>query len=290
MRRGSPVRCGLRRSARAEQRLCHRNRSPTLDCVLGGDPADSHRYARGMDQRRPRRRASRAVGWQRGSGPRATHARECSSVWPLCGLRPGALRPVSAAERIATILSSRPRAREHLRAARRRASRRAMIDVLKLRVLGPYHARLAISPREFRQPPGLARSRAAGRKPAPSRCPIPDSRRCRCIASRWRATDPAPRPLGRHRERVPTRAVQLRARVGAGRRAARRRRHRCGRVLGRHGTLFREPGRAAREGVHVRVRPGESRDPPRQPVSQPRPREPDRGRRARAVGCLGPDP
>jgi FkbM family methyltransferase len=30
------------------------------------------------------------------------------------------------------------------------ASRRALLDVLKLRVLGPYHARLAISPEEFR--------------------------------------------------------------------------------------------------------------------------------------------
>ena len=111
---------------------------------------DTHAYTPGTEPRRPTLVANGTPPWRRA----ASLGRErCRDLVERAAARAGFSHrhfdPDAAAGRLARLLELS----EGLEATYARladeASRRAMLDLLKLRVLGPYHARLAITPEQF---------------------------------------------------------------------------------------------------------------------------------------------
>lgn len=121
------------------------------ETVLSEILRDAHRYAPGIEQRRP----------TLGTAPASVRRHlvlaldRCRDVLERAASQAGFTRrhhdPAVGAAALARILSlSDPLERTFDRLADEQ-SRRALIDVLKLRVLGPYHAPLAITPERFRR-------------------------------------------------------------------------------------------------------------------------------------------
>jgi FkbM family methyltransferase len=112
---------------------------------------DAHRYTPGIEQRR----ATTVAGLGFGRRRAVTLARERARD----ALERGAARvgfsrrhfdPQQAAQRLALLWELSPALERTYSRLGDEHSRRAMIDVLKLRVLGPYHSRLAITPEGYR--------------------------------------------------------------------------------------------------------------------------------------------
>lgn len=112
---------------------------------------DVHRYAPGIEQKRPAIGSDATRTW-RGL---ARQAREhCRDVLERLAARGGFshqhFSPQSAAAALERILALDAGYEETYAHLDDEDSRRALVDVLKLRVLGPYHTALKVTPSEFR--------------------------------------------------------------------------------------------------------------------------------------------
>lgn len=111
---------------------------------------DSHRYVPGIEQTRPtlmRRSRPRELLVRSREGSRDVLERAAARV----GFHHRHFDPALAAQRLQRLLALSPGLEASYARLDDERSRRAMLDVLKLRVLGPHHARLAITPREYRK-------------------------------------------------------------------------------------------------------------------------------------------
>jgi len=126
-------------------------RTTLLATLLPEILRDSHRYRAGVEQHRPTRvnlpgsRAHRLTVLGR---------EHCRDLVERAVGRAGFTRrhfdPVASAERLARVLSLADGLEATFARLGDEPSRRALIDVLKLRVLGPYHAPLRITPGMYR--------------------------------------------------------------------------------------------------------------------------------------------
>jgi FkbM family methyltransferase len=111
---------------------------------------DAYRYVPGIEQTRPtlvRRSRPHELLIRSREGSRDVLERAAARV----GLHHRHFDPALAAQRMQRLLALSPGLEASYARLDDERSRRAMIDVLKLRVLGPHHARLAITPREYRE-------------------------------------------------------------------------------------------------------------------------------------------
>jgi FkbM family methyltransferase len=111
----------------------------------------AHQYAPGLDPAVPSMTPI-VRGWR----PAASRWRErCRDLLERSAARAGFSHrhfdPVTAAARMRRVLELADGLEETYARLGDDASRRALVDVLKLRVLGPYHARLRFSPEQFRE-------------------------------------------------------------------------------------------------------------------------------------------
>lgn len=113
---------------------------------------DTHRYEPGIEQRRPTLTAPERSPWRRTA---RTWQERCRDLVERAAGRAGFSHrhfdPESAGERLARLAELADGLEATYAALADDASRRAMIDVLKLRVLGPHHAPLAITPQTYRE-------------------------------------------------------------------------------------------------------------------------------------------
>lgn len=118
---------------------------------------DAHRYVPGTGQSRPtnlgppRSRRRRFLGAVRERGRDLTE-RAASAA----GFTHAHYQPDRAAVALDRVLELSDGLEETYQRLGDEPSRRAMLDLLKLRVLGPYHARLAITPQRYRARQALA--------------------------------------------------------------------------------------------------------------------------------------
>jgi FkbM family methyltransferase len=126
---------------------------PTFGPTLFGEILrDAYGYAPGIDQRRPTLTPDSGPGWQRGLRTARERARDViERAAARAGFGRAHFAPDSAGQRLAALGALSQELERTYELLGDDASRRAMINVLKLRVLGPYHAQLAVSPREFRR-------------------------------------------------------------------------------------------------------------------------------------------
>jgi len=112
--------------------------------------ADSHRYAPGIEQRRPtllRDRSPRGVLRLAREGLRDVAERAAAQA----GFSHRHFDPEVGARNLARILELADGLEATYASLGDGHSRRVMLDVLKLRVLGPYHSSLRITPHEYRR-------------------------------------------------------------------------------------------------------------------------------------------
>jgi FkbM family methyltransferase len=120
---------------------------PLLDVVLAELLRDSHRYVPGLDQRRP------TTAGRRPSLPAQARDRLRDLVERAAarlGFSHRHFDPVGAGARLAGLLSLSDGLEHTYALLDDHESRRALIDLLKLRVLGPHHAPLRITPQAYR--------------------------------------------------------------------------------------------------------------------------------------------
>jgi FkbM family methyltransferase len=112
---------------------------------------DTHRYAPGVEHRRPALVDPAERTWRRAVRAGRERFRDLlERVAEQVGFSHAHFDPDDAGERLARLLElSRGLEATYARLGDE-ASRRAMIDVLKLRVLGPFHVSLAITPEAYR--------------------------------------------------------------------------------------------------------------------------------------------
>ena len=112
---------------------------------------DAHRYAPGIEQRRPTNVAAVRSGWRRAVTVGRERGRD---VVERAAARAGFSRrhfdPEQAGQGVARLWELADDLDATYSRLGDERSRRAMLDVLKLRVLGPYHTSLAITPAMYR--------------------------------------------------------------------------------------------------------------------------------------------
>ncbi len=112
---------------------------------------DSHAYAAGIDPRRPTLVSDPRPLWRRNAARARERVRNSlERVASRAGFSHSHIDPGRAGTRLARLAELSEGLESTYAQLGDEASRRALVDVLKLRVLGPYHARLAITPEGFR--------------------------------------------------------------------------------------------------------------------------------------------
>jgi FkbM family methyltransferase len=111
---------------------------------------DSHHYTPGLRRRRPALRGDGITQWRRAlRDGRELGLDALERVAARAGFTRRHFDTGVAGQRLARLAELAPGLEETYAHLADEPSRRAMLDVLKLRVLGPHHARLAITPQEF---------------------------------------------------------------------------------------------------------------------------------------------
>jgi len=112
---------------------------------------DTHRYTPGRDARRPTLARRPTTKWRSALGGAREYGRDAlERLAAHAGFSHGHFNPDLAAERLIRLNELSAGLEETYAQLADDASRRTMMDLLKLRVLGPHHARLAVTPQEFR--------------------------------------------------------------------------------------------------------------------------------------------
>jgi len=112
---------------------------------------DAHRYAPGIEQRRATTVAATGSGWQRALTVGRERGRDLiERTASRAGFSRRHFDPYEAGHRIARLWELADGLEATYARLGDERSRRAMIDVLKLRVLGPFHAQLAMTPQMYR--------------------------------------------------------------------------------------------------------------------------------------------
>jgi FkbM family methyltransferase len=117
---------------------------------------DAHRYAPGLDQRRPTITSGSPDGWRR----RRTRVREryrdlAERMAARAGFVHRHFEPEIAAARLEALLAMSPALDRTYGLLADAPSRRALLDLLKLRILGPHHAPLRVTPQAYRARQGF---------------------------------------------------------------------------------------------------------------------------------------
>jgi FkbM family methyltransferase len=113
---------------------------------------DAHRYAPGTEQKRPTIGSEAALKWR--GLPRRAREHFRDTVERLAargGFAHRHFTPQSAASALSRIIALGDGFEEIYALLDDESSRRALVDLLKLRVLGPYHTALQVTPGEFRE-------------------------------------------------------------------------------------------------------------------------------------------
>ena len=134
--------------------------STLRDALLAEILRDAHRYAPGLEHARPTVAVASGSRWRRPIQIARERARDrVERLAARAGFSHPHFDPVLAARRLESILALSDGLERTDSMLGDEHSRRALLDVLKLRVLGPYHAPLALTPQQFR-----ARQAHAGRQ------------------------------------------------------------------------------------------------------------------------------
>lgn len=113
--------------------------------------SDSHRYIAGLDHRQPVLTPARlSPGRARWRAGRERARDLVEQLAARSGFSHQHFHPDVAASRLTRLVELGPGLQDTYELLGDLASRRAMVDLLKLRVLGPHHVRLAVTPQEFR--------------------------------------------------------------------------------------------------------------------------------------------
>jgi FkbM family methyltransferase len=127
------------------------SRDGMMPTLLAEIVRDSHRYAPGIEQRRATIVAGAGPGWRRAVTVTRERGRNMlERAASRAGFSHRHFDPQQAGERIARLWELADGLEATYSRLGDERSRRAMIDVLKLRVLGPYHAPLALTPEMYR--------------------------------------------------------------------------------------------------------------------------------------------
>ena len=112
---------------------------------------DTHRYVPGREHRRPTLATGVDGRWRRALDAGTEIGRDAlERAAARMGFTHGHFDPDVAGRRLAEVAKHSEGLEETYARLSDEHSRRAMLDMLKLRVLGPYHAKLAITPQAFR--------------------------------------------------------------------------------------------------------------------------------------------